>query len=217
MNAEKIIKRVKRYNTVSFDIFDTLIERKVSIPTDIFKLVASEAGMDELVFKEKRICAEKAARQKAVSQGEVTLDEIYDEMPDLDVAEIEKLKKLELDTEYMQCEPIPEMHQVFEWAKQNQKNIVIVSDMYLPADHIAKMLEKCGYTSYQKLYVSNQYGVNKISGKLFEIVWNELEPADRKMIHIGDSIKADFFGAIKAHVPSILISRQNRLLRLLKR
>ena len=217
MKAEKIIKRVKRYDTVSFDIFDTLIARKVSTPTDIFQLVAKEAGMDELAFKEKRIYAEKVARQKAASQGEVTLDGIYDEMTDIDSAELKKWKKLELDIEYMQCEPIPELYQVFEWAKQNQKNIVIVSDMYLPADHIAKMLEKCGYTGYQKLYVSNQYGVNKISGKLFEIVWNELEPADRKMIHIGDSIKADFLGAMKAHIPSILISRQNRLLRLLKR
>lgn len=35
------------------------------------------------------------------------------------------------------------------------------------------------------------------------------------MIHIGDSIKADFLGARKARVKSVLIGRKNRFERLI--
>ena len=51
-----------KYKNISFDIFDTLIERDVSDPLDIFALVEKETG--EPNFRIKRIQAEKIARNK---------------------------------------------------------------------------------------------------------------------------------------------------------
>ena len=49
-----------------------------------------------------------------------------------------------------------------------------------------KMLEKCGIHNDIKVYVSNEYGVNKISGKLFRIVLNENNVNASKMLHIAN-------------------------------
>ena len=42
--------------------------------------------------------------------------------------------------------------------------------MYLPSEVIQKMLKACNILDYEKIYVSNEYGVNKISGILFKKV-----------------------------------------------
>ena len=77
------------------------------------------------------------------------------------------------------------------------------------------MLEHCNITNYDSLYVSNEYGVNKISGKLFKIVLNQKGIKQSEIVHIGDSVKADFLGARKVGIKSILIRRKNRLKRLI--
>ena len=71
----------KHYDIISFDIFDTLIERKVSRPSDIFRLtgekVLGKAEAEE--FCQKRILAERTAREGRNSQ-ETDLDGIYDNL-----------------------------------------------------------------------------------------------------------------------------------------
>ena len=70
MNLRKLI--VSRFEIVSIDIFDTLIERSVKTPSDIFDLVGGYYfGVDRVGFKSERIEAEKQARIKS-STGEVT-------------------------------------------------------------------------------------------------------------------------------------------------
>lgn len=53
---------LKKYNYISFDVFDTLIERDVPDPKDIFSII--EKTTDETDFRNKRIKAEKIARSK---------------------------------------------------------------------------------------------------------------------------------------------------------
>ncbi|MBQ5580043.1 MAG: hypothetical protein IIT43_02140, partial [Clostridia bacterium] len=70
---------LRRYRAVSFDIFDTLLERDVDRPVDVFLRVGDivlGAGKGER-FQADRIGAENAARAKAPN-GEVTLDDIYE-------------------------------------------------------------------------------------------------------------------------------------------
>ena len=75
---------------------------------------------------------------------------------------------------------------------EKEKHILIISDMYLPSEVIQKMLKACNILDYEKIYVSNEYGVNKISGILFKKVIQDKKINAYEMIHIGDSIKADF-------------------------
>ena len=76
VNADKILKEVKNYDIVSFDIFDTLLKRNVKEPTDVFSYMEKKYQIDG--FCEKRIEAEKTARKKK-NGLEVTLKDIYTE------------------------------------------------------------------------------------------------------------------------------------------
>ena len=61
---------------VSFDVFDTALERNVFEPIDIFKLVEKKVGKN---FYSKRIEAEKKAREK---NPFYTLEDIYKFLPE---------------------------------------------------------------------------------------------------------------------------------------
>ena len=87
--------------------------------------------------------------------------------------------------------------------------------MYLPKDHIIKMLEKCNLPLDKvKIYISYEYGVNKVSGKLFRKVLNENSIDHKTMIHFGDSLKADVLGAIKAGIKFAIVPKKNRFKRI---
>lgn len=76
------LKYILKHDCVSFDIFDTLVKRYVSLPTDVFDIVelrynSLHGTSNEKIrgFKELRINAELKARKKIIE--EVSIDEIY--------------------------------------------------------------------------------------------------------------------------------------------
>lgn len=216
MNINKIIKKISKYDVISFDIFDTLIERKVNNPVDIFYLTGCEFFDEDgaIIFKSARIAAERNAREKSKT-GEVTLDEIYECLEGYDEKQKNNFIKTEQEIELEACNQKAEIISIYKWAIENGKIVILISDMYLPKKQIIQMLYKCGIQQYKYLYVSNEYLKNKLTGRLFDIAVEELEIDKKKMIHIGDSIKADWIGARKVGIDSILISRKNRIGRLI--
>ena len=158
------------FDTISFDIFDTLIERSVSKPTDIFEIVGEKVLGKEhrREFLENRIRAEKKAREKSC---EITLDQIYQGVGwyIISLIIVELLQKTEVQIELENCHK-KENNISFLWAVHTKgKRVLLISDMYLPETVIVSMLQRCGINDYEKLYVSNTYGENKLSGKLFQI------------------------------------------------
>ena len=71
------------------------------------------------------------------------------------------LQRLERETELQVCCPNLPMKAIYEKALKGQKRILIVSDMYLEEPLIIKILERCGYHGYEKLYLSSAYGMCK--------------------------------------------------------
>ncbi len=167
---------LRRYRAVSFDIFDTLLERDVDRPVDVFLRVGDivlGAGKGEQ-FRADRIAAEQAARVPAPN-GEVTLDDIYEALvaAGYDRAVAEELKTEEVRSELNGCFVKASMKPVFDAALKRGKTVFLISDMYLPPEVISGMAARCGYEGYEKLFVSNEYGVSKRSGKLFGEVLRE--------------------------------------------
>ena len=208
---------IRHYQYVSFDVFDTLIERDVNRPSDIFVLVGKcILGKENAEkFRILRKKAEFEAREEN-NHKEITLDQIYEKLRGLyeeDV--IEQLRKEEIQQEIKHCPRKENIAPLYQACVKKKKHILIISDMYLPSEVIQKMLKACNILDYEKIYVSNEYGVNKISGILFKKVIQDKKINAYEMIHIGDSIKADFLGARKARVKSVLIGRKNRFERLI--
>ena len=68
-----ITKKAEEADIISFDIFDTLITRKVYSPEDIFSIIDEHFKIKN--FKENRIKADSVAREKL--GRDVTIDDIY--------------------------------------------------------------------------------------------------------------------------------------------
>lgn len=205
---------IDKHDAISFDIFDTLIERTVDRPTDIFRLV--EKNLKAAGFCQKRLDAELKARQKK-QNAEISLDDIYEQLDSYSYDFLAQLKDAEIALEIDACSNKKEINEIYDYVVHSGKKIFIISDMYLPENVISQILNNCNIHGYAKLYISNVCGVDKKSSLLFKYVLQENHLKGNQLLHIGDSIKADFLGAIKAGVHAYLVHRKNRLGRLLAR
>ena len=106
-NISKILKKINKYEYVSFDMFDTLIKRNVNNPSDIFELVQIEYNKrynkDINNYKAIRINAELKAKTLDENR-EPNIDDIYKCLDINKEYDIEKLKELEIDLEYKFCQ-----------------------------------------------------------------------------------------------------------------
>lgn len=66
--------------------------------------------------------------------------------------------------------------------------------MYLPAQLLSKILHKCGYYDYDKLFVSCDYGKSKRSGALYQLIKSELG-SNLNYCHVGDNMVSDIESA----------------------
>ena len=190
------LKYILKHDCVSFDIFDTVVKRYVSLPTDVFDIVelrynSLHGTSNEKIrgFKELRINAELKARKKIIE--EVSIDEIYNFI-EFSPAINEELKNLELKTEYEVCIPNKSIVSLFNECLKNGKKVIITSDMYLPEDIIKDILSHCGITGYEKLYLSSSIKRTKRTGALFRYILDKENLKPCQLVHIGDTLKSDF-------------------------
>ncbi|MDR2512576.1 MAG: hypothetical protein LBD01_02085 [Puniceicoccales bacterium] len=187
----------------SLDVFDTAITRNVAEPKHIFAIV-QEKLMEKYPGRRKqtlfstfislRIEAERESRTIGADgkPNETTLDAIYKRLGEKSSALlplIKEIKALEIQVEIDECAPIPEIKKLVEAAEKRGLETIFVSDMYLPDAVIQKMLKKCGYTRYKKLYVSAQYQKTKWRGDLWR--WVQKDLGKRQIYHIGDNFLSD--------------------------
>lgn len=199
-----IINKLKKYDIISFDIFDTLIVRNISNPHDIYDIVEKKYNYENnenmTNFKELRIYAERDCR-KSSKYEEITLDEIYIKLQEFyNLEQVKKLKKIEVDVEKDFCQFNNNIKTIYEWCKNNKKTIIITSDMYLSEETIKEILKKNNIT-YDALFLSSTYRKTKQTGELFKCVIEKYK--GRKIIHIGDSKKSDYVSPRKNGISSI--------------
>lgn len=188
-NSAELEKKMEQYEVISFDIFDTLIMRKVYLPTDIFHIVErklrSELGENFTFFE---------IRKKTASVCDnATIDEIYDEIEktqNWDCELTKKVKQCEIDVEKQFIVPRKDVIMLYN-AIKDSKEVYFISDMYLTKNILAGILEKCGIIIPEdKIIVSCDYKRSKEDGSLWEYYAENLI-GGRKALHIGDNEKTD--------------------------
>lgn len=212
-------RRARGFDLISFDIFDTLITRNVLHPTDLFTLVGHEilgATEEAIIFRDRRVEAESNARAKSES-GEVCLKDIYRELFSYYGIKAAILKDCEIKAEKKSCHPREKWVRLFHEYVKSGKRVVLISDMYLSSDVIKDILTDCGISGYSNIYISNECGCDKVSGKLYEIAEEKEGLKKCRHIHYGDSIRADYMGARKAGVTPRLVLKEKWLNRLLRK
>lgn len=192
-----LVKGLFDYDIISFDIFDTLLLRKVSDPKDIFMILGAIHNI--INFYDIRIKAERDARQihkSLYGNTEIDITDIYEL--------IEKRTGLNssigIETEFgLECELCfanPYMKRIYNIARTYNKRIVLLSDMYWPKEYLEKLLNKNNYNYFESLFVSCDYKGSKTNGILFQSLITKVG-ADKKIVHIGDNYKADIESAKK--------------------
>lgn len=201
MLKKKIVS--KDIQIVSFDIFDTLVYRPFWNPTDLFFLLGQYVekligSSDFLDFQTLRTEAEKKAREinkiHKPAREDITLDEIYSVLAnelDATFEQVEKIKQKEIELEIQYCHPRTYAKELFDLAIATGKRVIITSDMYLPKDIVEKILANCGYTSYEFLFLSNEIGLTKATGRLFTYIAKKMHVTPKQILHIGDNQQSD--------------------------
>ncbi|MCI8312755.1 MAG: hypothetical protein HFI12_11200 [Lachnospiraceae bacterium] len=200
----------------SFDVFDTLITRNTIEPKGIFMLMQEMlkkkreyASFFVANFCELRLGAEKLAQQYAYIKGkqEIILEDVYTALATIgciSVNQQKELEEMEVQIEYNNVLGISQNITLLKNLKQQGEHIVLISDMYLKEKHIRDMLSQVDPVFKEiPLYVSSEYGKNKVSGELFQIVRRKENVNYSDWIHYGDNKCADIESAIKLGIKAI--------------
>lgn len=191
-----LVKRLKQYQVISFDIFDTLLFRPFLTPADMFILVGERLHIND--FRNIRVRAEQRAREIAFAitgNREVTLQDIYDQIERETGISAKIGMQIELDIEEKYCFANPYIKIVYEMLKGLQKRIIITSDMYLSEAQLVRLLNKNGFDGFERLFVSCECGCGKGgNGNLFKVIQN-VYGENVKICHIGDNYRNDVLNA----------------------
>ena len=196
-SVSETVSFLMQYDVISFDIFDTLIFRPFSEPTDLFFFLGEKTGI--LDFKRLRMQAEadaRAQKYKEEKHYEITLSDIWSRLENEIGVTKEQGMQMEQALEMEFCYANPFMQQVFTQLREHGKRIVITSDMYLSKAFLSELLQKNGYGGYEELYVSCEYEKSKAEGSLYEVVKRAYPDTD-SMIHVGDNPVSDVKNAKK--------------------
>lgn len=200
------------YKTYSFDMFDTLVFRKIDPPEYIHQSTAHY--IRELLIEEKisgitiekivqtRYEKEWMLRNQCFNAGKDYECELYDiifetltELNDAHFAT--KYSKTVMDYEVASEKKVlyanPEALDTLKTLKENNKRVIVVSDMYLSKEDLIEILESCNLMHYiDEVYVSSVYGFSKGTGRLFSTLIQEEIIQPKETIHVGDNYISDY-------------------------
>lgn len=190
-------KKLADADVISFDVFDTLILRRVVSPEDVFELIGKKLNV--INYRTRRRFAESEARRRSIN-GEVTLEDICKVIEEFFDIKASIAYEAELQTEREVCFANPYFADLLKNQNLSTKQIIVVSDMYLPSSFIQELLSTNGFR-IDKLYVSGEYGYSKVNGELWKIVRTDF--FGKKLLHIGDNYISDMKMCGKAGIDFI--------------
>ncbi len=205
--AEKAIAAIETAwgaaRVISFDVFDTLIVRKVAAPRDVFLHLATPApfsawGLGAVELSNLRQQAENEARSRGVKlcgSAEVTLHEIHGVLAELlhrpgtDVPAMVQAERL---VERALCVTHPYLRMLYERAARDGKTLWCVSDTYHETEFLRELLEGCGFDLVGvEVFSSADIRMSKGEGKLLLEIAKAAGVSPRDVLHIGDHPRAD--------------------------
>jgi HAD superfamily hydrolase (TIGR01549 family) len=190
---QNLLDEIDKYDVISFDVFDTLIMRKILYPKDLFLLLDYEFKDKNLGFVFSDIRQETELELMRLRYPK--LSEIYDSIRvkyDLSKEICQELMQMEIQKEHQLIIPRDDIIEAFHYAINHNKKVYIVSDMYLPITEMEALLEENGISGFEKLFISCEYRKTKQEGLFSELLLFE---DSKRILHIGDDEKADVLAA----------------------
>jgi len=215
----------KETKIISFDVFDTLLIRKTDPPERTKQFACRIAVERQLVDTSASVLL--AARNKIENRIrnvngelgydlEVSVPDVFSELSrELvgDTSLTNELLDVEYETESLLILPMPGMRDFIQ-SLAGRFRIVAISDTYLPAIIVKRLLDAAGYRDmFETIYCSCDHLLNKGSGRLFTRVLENMGAMPNTMLHIGDNFVSDYFVPRSQGITATLLFDQWNLLR----
>ncbi len=204
---------------VFFDVFDTLLTRKVTAPSSVFYFSALDAIKSKIIdcsaetYVNRRQEAERLSRKEA-GEGQIHCERIFDylsELLSISKESSKQLMQLEFQWESKLLFEIPGAKNMVDKERMNGHQIIYVSDMYWSSEVIRTFLENANiFQKDDKIWVSSEHGASKDSGNLFKKIFPHYPDVNLNDIrHFGNDHYIDYLGAIKAGIKPVLLENAN--------
>ena len=179
---------------IGFDIFDTLLIRPLINADSTKRIIAANLPVRlAQLFEEYRDISEREARNK--KGKDVDLFDIYQTFQNLTSLcdeDVNTIFEVEAEIEFKSLSARADGVNLYKCAKESGKQVVLISDMFLPEHIIIRALKSNGIEDWSFLYLSNKVGVRKDSGLLYEVVLKENNLKPSELLMIGDNERSDF-------------------------
>jgi len=222
-------EEITRPTLYSFDIFDTLISRKVLAPVGVFYYVQQKMRESDVAFPSHLVANYPKIRANAESnvreyfnrskverdddRCEIQFDYIFERMNDiysLSNEQMELLKKWELECEYDQSIPLTERIEYVKSLVDAGETVILISDMYLPKEEVKKLLAKADPVLAElPLYLSSEYGYQKSARNLYVEVYKQygVDYNFGKWVHHGDNEHSDIKMPKQLNIRTVRVER----------
>lgn len=188
VNEKKLCEEILKHDIISFDVFDTLVMRKVLYPHDVFEIVSRDIHSEfKDDFIKQRIDAERELSVDTIP----TLSEIYARIKEntgISTELSEKLMRNEIYIDKLVLVSRKKMTDILNFAIASKKNVYLVSDMYMPRDLLEEILRNLGIVGYQDIFISCEYRTAKSQG-LYRVFKEKVK--GQSYLHIGDNKEVD--------------------------
>ena len=191
-----LVDTILRMDTISFDVFDTLLTRICLTPDAVHRYVGVLAARRFPAAEDyaaHRRAAEADARLECGDRGDVDLDQIHARFriaatggwtPDA----IDFVQELEIALDLRTLRPRDVMIAALEAARARGRRVVLTSDSYLPRRLFDAMLDRFGLLEkIDAVYLSSERRARKDPGDLWPIV----ATAEPGLLHVGDNEQSD--------------------------
>lgn len=175
----------RNVDIVSFDVFNTLVQRCYCNEMDLFELVKRQNRIS-YDFEEAR---KKAA---AMSSENATIAEIYEIIQENEKIGDEETKRIEKAEFDLDLRFVVGRQPMVEFCKeiQKKKRVFFISDMYYSAEQIQDVLRKVGIrTDKRDIIVSSEVKCCKADGSLWKFFVEQY--MNHNVLHIGDDYRGD--------------------------
>ncbi|MDM8541038.1 hypothetical protein QUF90_08110 [Desulfococcaceae bacterium HSG9] len=198
------------YDTISFDLFDTLLIRRVHFPdmlkAPVGRFIAAKAKAYGLFWKPEKVhqlrdkieAAQRAKTGTRFEDHEARYPDFMRELLSHIFEDKMSDKLLEEVTDYelaIENAMLVARAELVDWMrKQHQqgKTILVVSDMYLPSEYLWRLVEHAGFADVVTYVVSSADTFKaKASGAAFPMLKEKYGLKPQRWLHIGDNPISD--------------------------
>lgn len=211
MTQERLLEKINEYAVISFDFYDTLFQRKVYLPSEIFRMVAlwsvNKEEQEQYVQARRNACAD-------IGDENATLDMIYGEIQrqmHWTNEETARVKTKEIELEKKQLTARKDVVAALQYAIAARKEVYIISDMYLPKSFFEAMLSENDISPANvPIWVSCEARASKESGLLWKCFRNHI--GCQSVLHIGDNWTDDVQNAKVNGIEALYCMSKNELM-----